>query len=189
MFLSCRVFIFRYGISRKKNVKQHAHSIHRGYSVELWINGTGRIPFRILTSDALSTDILPMPYRIHAVFVDDIEKIIGYMVTQLTVNNLFKFGLGQIKRKVCQIHDETIIIILASSRTRSLVLLPTRGTHLIPAFPFFWLWKIECSPFHLLCCLSFLWCIEQPLQVAFTLNPVVKLAKLSQAHQGKDEIG
>src|SRR5260221_1325486 len=159
MFLSCRVFIFRYGMSREQNVKQHSHSIHRGYSVELWVNRTGRIPFRILTSDALSTDILPMPYRIHAVLIDDIKEVISDTVTQFAVNNLFKFGFVEIKRKVCQIHDETIIIILASSRTRSRVFLPTCGAHLIPAFPFLWLWKIECSPFQLRV-LSFLWCIE-----------------------------
>src|SRR5258708_31385526 len=41
-------------------------------------------------------------------------------------------------------------------------------------------------PFHLQI-LSLLRCIEQPLKVALSLNPVVKLAKLSQAHQGKDE--
>src|SRR5260221_10788258 len=185
--MSCCVLILRYGISRKKNVKQHAHSIHRGYSVELWVNRTGRIPFRILTSDALSTDILPMPYRIHAVLIDDIKEVISYTMTQFTVNDFFQLGFVEIKRKVCQIHDETIIIILASSRTSRRVLLPTCGTHLIPAFPFLWLWKIECSPFHLRQILSLLRCVEQPLKVALMLYPVVKLAKLSQAHQGKDQ--
>src|SRR5260221_162227 len=159
MSLSRRVLVFRYGTGREKNVQQHFHCIHRWDGGELWVNRSLRAPFRILTSDALSTDILPMPYRIHAMLINDIKEVIGYMVTQLTVNNLFKFGLVEIKRKVCQIHDETIIIILASSRTRSRVLLSTCGTHLIPAFPFLWLWKIECSPFQLRV-LSFLWCIE-----------------------------
>src|SRR5260221_14461523 len=146
MSLSRRVLVFRYGTGREKNVQQHFHCIHRWDGGELWVNRSLRAPFRILTSDALSTDILPMPYRIHAVFVDDIKEVISDTVTQFAVNNLFKFGFVEIKRKVCQIHDETIIIILASSRTRSRVFLPTCGAHLIPAFPFFCLWKVDGRP-------------------------------------------